>query len=135
MGTAWGRGQIERAQTLGHLPDTVVVALGTNDIWWIGVPMHQGVADIMEALGPERDVLWVNFAFGRHGVANIPDTAQANADLVAAATQFPNLRIVDFASAMSAASIDGASWTDGIHLNEAANRARVAAIVAALQQD
>jgi lysophospholipase L1-like esterase len=134
MGTAWGRAQIERAEVLDQLPETVVVALGTNDIWWIGVPIHQGVAELMAALGPDREVLWVNFAFGQNRVASIPDTAKANADLADAASSFPNLRIIDFQSAMADASREGASWTDGVHLNEAANRARVAAIVAALEQ-
>jgi hypothetical protein len=131
-GTAWGVTQVERARELGQLPDTVVIALGTNDIWWIGVPIDEGVDRMMAALGSDRDVLWVNFSFGVYGVDNIPDADKANTLLAAKAAEYPNLRIVDFDGAMAAAAGQGASWTDGIHLNHIGGAARASAIVAAL---
>ena len=131
-GTAWGIAQVERARDLGQLPDTVVIALGTNDIWWIGAPLDQGVDRMMAALGSDRDVLWVDFSFGARGVDNLPDASKANAVLAAKAAEYPNLRIVEFDAAMAAAAGQGASWTDGVHLNEMGSRARVGAIVAAL---
>lgn len=138
-GTAWGVAQVKQARRAGQLPRTVVVSLGTNDIWWLGVPMDVAVDRMMAALGPKRTVYWVNLWFGQVGYAlynRLPRPKRANEILRAKAKQYPNLRIVNFAGAFRAARSAGqpVGWADGVHLNQAGYRLRNRTIVAALSQ-
>lgn len=136
-GTDWGVTQVKRARQLKQLPDRVVVSLGTNDIWWLGVPMDVAVDQMMRALGPKREVYWVNLWFGEVGFANydrLPRPTKANRVLRAKAKEYPNLRIINFATAFRSAARagKGVGWADGIHLNAAGYRLRTQLIVNAL---
>lgn len=133
-GTDWGVGQVERARELGQLPDTVVVSLGTNDVWWLGIPMDVAVDQMMAALGSDRAVYWVNLWFDPASYDRLPDPVKVNKVLAAKAGEYPNLYVVDFAEAFRVAreSGTGVGWTDGVHLNEAGRALRTELIVAAL---
>ncbi len=136
-GSDWGVQQVKRARQLKQLPDHVVVSLGTNDIWWLGVPMEVAVDRMMAAIGPKRTVYWVNLWFGSVGYANydrLPRPERANRVLRQKAKEYPNLRVVDFARTFKdqAARGKGVGWLDGVHLNQAGNRLRTRLIVSSL---
>ena len=135
-GSVWGVGQVERARELDQLPDTVIVSLGTNDIWWLGVSMEQAVDSMMAALGPDVTVFWVNLLFGPHGYDRLPEPGPANEVLEAKLAEYPNLRVIDFAGAFQEAQARGepVGWLDGVHLNEAARVVRVETIVEELRE-
>jgi len=135
-GTTWGVGQVERARELDQLPETVVVSLGTNDIWWLGVSMDQAVDAMMTALGPDITVYWINLRFGPHGYDRLPEFGSANEVLERKTSEYSNLRIIDFAAAFQDAQARGVpvGWLDGVHMNEAARIVRVEAIVEALEE-
>ena len=133
-GSDWGVEQINRARQLGQLPDTIVVSLGTNDIWWLHIPMDVAIDSMMSAIGSTKTVYWVNLWFGPNGYDDLPKPTAANRILRAKAKEYPNLRIVNFAKAfVDAEKIDpSVGWEDGVHLNEAGNLVRVNAIVGAI---
>ena len=132
-GTVWGKEQIQRARKLDNLPSVVVVALGTNDVWWLGTDLGSGVDSIMKSLGPKRKVYWVNLLFGPNGYGLEPPT-EANRLLVEKAEEYKNLEVIDFATAYKAAMAKDSSvgWADGVHLNSAGYRVRNSLIVKAL---
>jgi len=133
-GTDWGVGQVERARELEQLPSTVVLSFGTNDIWWLGIPMEDAVDQMMASLGTERDVYWVNLWYNQSAYDALPDPGPANDILEAKAAEYPNLHVIDFSSAfqgLASAGVD-VGWTDGVHLNDTANALRTEIIVAAL---
>ena len=134
MGGSWGVEQIHRARDLGQLPDSIVVSLGTNDIWWLHVPLESTIDSMMAAIGPKRSVYWVNLWFGPSGYDDLPKPFAANRLLHDKVKEYPNLRIINFAEAFKAAEASGkpVGWEDGVHLNAAGNRLRVKAIVDAL---
>ncbi len=133
-GTDWGRAQVIRARQLRQLPRTVVISLGTNDIWWLGLDLASGIDSMMGELGPNKSVYWVNLWFGPHGYDRLPPPTAANRILRAKAKQYPNLTIVNFAKAFrqAKASEVPVGWLDGVHLNAAGNQVRVDAIMEAL---
>lgn len=133
-GSDWGVQQINRARELGQLPDTIVVSLGTNDIWWLHIPMDVAIDSMMAAIGTSKTVYWINLWFGPNGYDDLPRPMAANRILRAKAKEYPNLRIINFAKAFQDAErVDpSVGWEDGVHLNEAGNLVRVKAIVGAL---
>lgn len=57
----WAIAQAKRAKQLGQLPDTVVIAIGTNDMRWIDRRTTQArMKELMRVLGKKRTVLWVD---------------------------------------------------------------------------
>ncbi len=136
-GTDWGAAQVERARELGQLPSTVVVSLGTNDVWWLHIPMEDAVDQMMASLGTERDVYWINLWFNQSAYDDLPDPVIANEILDRKAEEYPNLHVIDFAQAfdgLASAGLD-VGWTDGVHLNDTANQLRVDLIIAALSRE
>jgi hypothetical protein len=133
-GTDWGLQQVIRARQRKELPQTVVVSLGTNDIWWLGLDLGRGVDALMAEIGPKREVYWVNLWFGPHSYDRLPTPHAANRLLRAKAKQYDNLNIVNFAKAFRKADArdPAVGWEDGVHLNAAGNRVRVNAIMKAL---
>lgn len=57
----WAIAQAKRAKQLDQLPDTVVIAIGTNDMRWIdrGTTASR-MKELMKVLGKKRTVLWVD---------------------------------------------------------------------------
>jgi hypothetical protein len=133
-GTDWGLEQIERARALKQLPSTIVVSLGTNDIWWLHLDLAQGIDDMMAAIGPKREVYWVDLWFGANSYDDLPSPTKANRILRDKAKQYPNLTIVNFAKEFrrAQAADPTVGWDDGVHLNTAGNKVRVRAIARAL---
>lgn len=133
-GTDWGVQQVKRARQLKQLPRTVVISLGTNDIWWLGLDLGRGVDSMMAALGPKVQVYWVNLHFGPHGYDRLPAPTAANRLLRTKAKQYSNLKLVNFAKAFRQAQARGepVGWEDGVHLNATGNLVRSRAIVEAL---
>jgi len=132
-GSAWGVEQVKRARALKNLPRTVVVALGTNDIWWLGVSMETAVDNIMSALGPKRKVYWVNLWFGPNGYGLSAPTS-ANLVLKNKEKQYSNLVVIDFATKYARAIKNNPKngWADGVHLNSTGYRTRTKIIVRSL---
>lgn len=57
----WAIDQAKRAKALNQLPETVVVAIGTNDMRWIDRRTTRARMDrLIEVLGPKRTVFWVD---------------------------------------------------------------------------
>jgi len=57
----WAIAQAKRAKQLGQLPDTVVIAIGANDMRWIDRRTTQArMKELMRVLGKKRTVLWVD---------------------------------------------------------------------------
>lgn len=133
-GSDWGAEQVRMARAEGQLPDTVVVSLGTNDVWWLHIPMEIAVDQMMAALGKRRTVYWVNLYFGPNGYDDLPKSYHANRILHAKAEQYPNLRIIEFAREYKAAIASDArvGWVDGVHLNEYGYAVRSRIIAGAL---
>jgi hypothetical protein len=133
-GSTWGVGQVQRARQLRQLPKTVIVSLGTNDIWWLGVSMETAVDRMMRELGSSRTVYWVNLWFGPHGYSRLPQPHAANRVLNAKARQYPNLKVINFARGFREARSSNPSigWTDGVHLNTAGYQMRTRLIVSSL---
>jgi lysophospholipase L1-like esterase len=62
----WGLDQVARARELKQLPEFVVMALGTNDISWeTPQTTERRVRQLLERLGPDRQVLWVDLHLTR----------------------------------------------------------------------
>lgn len=133
-GTDWGLAQILRARSLNQLPETIVVSLGTNDVWWLHLDFAAGIDNMMDAIGSHRRVYWVNLWFGPNGYDDLPKPTAANRILREKAAQYPNLTIINFAQAFKDADAKdpAVGWEDGVHLNDAGNRVRVHAIVDAI---
>lgn len=133
MGTDWGVQQVERARELDQLPDTVVVSLGTNDVWWLHVPMETAIDQMMAALGPNRTVYWVNVWWDPAAYDDLPEPEPVNDILMAKAQEYPNLIVVDIASPLAAALASGeAGWVDGVHVDDGGSWVRTETIIAAL---
>ena len=57
----WAIAQAKRAKELGQLPDTVVIAIGTNDMRWIDRGTTSArMKELMRVLGKKRTVFWVD---------------------------------------------------------------------------
>ncbi|HFI0463860.1 TPA: acyltransferase family protein [Streptococcus suis] len=87
----------------GNLADVVVIALGTN-----GYFSHDSAEEIMNILGPDRTVFWVNV----YGVFLEWETA-TNEEINYMASLYPNLHVIDWQSQVS----QNPDWLieDGIH--------------------
>ena len=118
-GTVWGVEQLKRARQLGQLPPTVVVALGTNDVWWLGTSLATGVDEVMKVLGPKRTVYWVNLRFGPNGYSDLPHHGGGNKVLREKDRQYRNMTVINFARQYGDAlkSDPYVGWADGVHLN------------------
>jgi lysophospholipase L1-like esterase len=103
----------------------VVVSLGTNDPVGGADAFRGDVAQVLHIAGPARCVVWV--AISRDGDAYEP----YNAVLRDAASNAPNLRVVDWPALVHAHPAYVAP--DGIHATPDGYRARARAIVAAMR--
>jgi len=57
----WAIDMVKVAKRKGQLPDSVVIALGTNDMRWIDrARTRDRMRALVEAIGPERRILWVD---------------------------------------------------------------------------
>lgn len=64
----WGMAQIKDQRQWKALPDTIVIALGTNDMRWIDKSItQQRIKQMLELIGPQRNVVWIN-TYGLNGI-------------------------------------------------------------------
>lgn len=98
-----GMEEVEALKMAGHLGSTVVIHLGTN-----GAENFQTYQNLVDAVGPEREIYWVN----AKGTAWAGDVITYLIQLCAVN---PNVHYVDW----NAYSLDHPEWfySDGIHLN------------------
>ena len=106
----------------GLLGDTVILHIGNN-----GGFSGQQFDEVMQVLGPERRVLFINLKEDR--AWEEPN----NAVIAAGVARHPNARLADWRSL----SLEHPEffWDDGIHLRPEGARAYVELIVAALVQE
>lgn len=63
----WAIDQIRAQKAWKGVPQTVIISLGTNDMRWIGRGQtSQRMDRLLNRLGPDRDVMWIN-TFGGNG--------------------------------------------------------------------
>jgi len=128
----WGISQVRRARALDQLPETVVLALGTNDMWRVSPSVTRKRMDqILNILGPKRTVLWVNLHFDGGIAPSRAKEAWFNDQLARQAKQRPNLTVIDWAGTARSA---GVRTRDGVHYPVLGSRARAEAIAAALAE-
>lgn len=128
---AWGLSQLRRARQIGQMPDHVVVALGTNDVF-AGRSLLSAARRVQRTVGLSAKVWWVNLHLDS-SVPGVPSSAAANAQLRRARTNWPTLRIVDFNRAMRSRARDPRVYlTDGVHLSKRGYTLRSALIARAL---
>jgi lysophospholipase L1-like esterase len=126
----WGIDQVRRAKALDQLPDTVVLALGTNDMWRVAPRLTRTRIDqMLQALGPKRTVFWVNLHFDGGLAPSRAKETWFNNELVRQTKRRPNLTVIDWAGTARAA---GVRTRDGVHYPVAGSQARAAAIATAL---
>lgn len=122
----WGIAQIQRAKKLGQLPDTVVMALGINDMRLIARSITaQRVRTALDVLGTERTIYWVNMHFAGAGSPGLAKERWFNRLLRAEAAKRPNLRVVDWAQWARDRDI---RTRDGLHYGYAGRVQRAEAI-------
>lgn len=87
----WGVSHVGALRANDRLPALVVVALGTNDIWWAREDVRTGVDAMMRAFGPDTEVVWVGLSFDR--AAGVPSDRHANRVLGRASRVYRNLTV------------------------------------------
>jgi len=126
----WGIAQVRRARALKQLPDTVVIALGTNDMSYIDQnTTRRRVNDILDLLGPERTVVWINTHFAGGLAPSRAREAWFNGLLRDQARQRDNLVVLDWAQYARARGI---RTRDGVHYRADGSKARAEALRAVL---
>lgn len=57
----WAIAQAKRAKQIDQLPQTVIIAIGTNDMRWIDRRTTRArMEELIEVLGPRRTIVWVD---------------------------------------------------------------------------
>lgn len=117
----WGLAQLARAKEVAQLPEFVVMALGTNDISWeTPRTTERRVRQILDLLGRERQILWVDLHLTRS--AWLDARADWFNDLLQRlARDRPNLTVVRWHQVAAAHGIHG---LDGIHYRPEGYRLR-----------
>ena len=102
----WGMSQIRDQRDWKGVPQTVVIALGTNDMRWIDKRTTKARIDkILEQLGPTRNVLWVNLYGGNGDRFSKSKQVWFNKTLKKIASKRPNVLILPWAAHAQAAKI------------------------------
>jgi lysophospholipase L1-like esterase len=125
----WGIDQVVRARGQRQLPRYVIVALGTNDISWeTPTTTERRVRSLLDRLGPDREVIWVDLHLTRSSWLNAR-AAWFNDLLRRIESKRPNLTVVDWHRVARAHGIRG--W-DGIHYGPYGYRLRARTVLASL---
>ena len=125
----WGIDQVVRSRQIGQLPKHVIVALGTNDISWeTPQTTERRVRTLLNRLGPNRTVLWVDLHLTRSAWLDAR-AAWFNDLLRRLARERPNLTVVAWHRVARANGIRG--W-DGIHYGPYGYRLRARTVLEAL---
>lgn len=125
----WGIDQVVRSRQLGQLPKHVIIALGTNDISWeTPQTTERRVRTLLDRLGPNRTVLWVDLHLTRSAWLDAR-AAWFNGLLRRIEKQRPNLTVVAWHTVARANGIRGG---DGIHYGPYGYRLRAQTVLRAL---
>ena len=126
----WGITQAKRAKKLGQLPDTVVIALGTNDMRLISPSVTKDrMTRILDVLGPKRQVLWLTVHFDGGLAPSRQKEQWFNTELRNLANTRENLQVLEWAKHARAANI---RTRDGLHYRWTGHQARAEFIRQAL---
>lgn len=125
----WGLAQVARARELRQLPGFVIVALGTNDVSWESPQVTESrVRTLLDRLGPERQVLWVDLDVD-HSAFSAGRADDFNRTLRRIVSKRPHVRVVPWEQQARRARL----WrSDGIHYGPRGYRMRAEVVVAAL---
>ena len=127
----WGIAQIRRAKELDQLPRFVILALGTNDISWeTPATTEARVRTLLRALGPRRQVLWVDLDVD-HSTFSRSRALWFNDMIRRVAADRPNLTVVPW---RRIARAERADRYDGIHYGSSGYRLRARTVAAALDE-
>jgi lysophospholipase L1-like esterase len=125
----WGIAQVRRAKELGQLPRYVIMALGTNDISWeTPATTEARVRTLLRALGPNRQVLWVDLDVD-HSSFSRSRALWFNDMIRRVAASRDNLTVVPW---RQIARAERAGRYDGIHYGSGGYRLRARTVAAAL---
>lgn len=114
------------------VPDTVVVALGTNGKSCPTSGRKKQLKDVLSALGPDRHVIWINSAWDPSASRVAPSTF--NDLLTEADSRHPQLSVVDWATKAEELNRTRGNiyQSDGLHLQDWVYKKREAMIVDAI---
>jgi hypothetical protein len=102
----WGMAQLRDQRDWNGIPETVVIALGTNDMRWIDRAITQSrITKILDQLGPKRSVLWVNLYGGEGDRFSKSKQAWFNKTLSEIASKRPNVSVLPWARQAKSARI------------------------------
>ncbi len=126
----WAISQVKAQRKWRGLPQTVIVGMGTNDVRWISNRVTKDrINTLLDALGPNRDILWVN-AYGRNGDRFTKDKQNwLNKALDTSAKNRSNVAVMPWDRIARRA---GVGFSSPIHYNRAGFRFRAEQIVADL---
>jgi hypothetical protein len=108
-----GLAALEEIRAKGSNPHTWIIELGTNDVSVAGndaVELRRRIDLMLDAIGPEHQVVWVNV----HNGLDLPASATFNAVLAQVARERGNVVVADWATE---ATKPGNLLPDGIHLS------------------
>jgi hypothetical protein len=102
----WGMSQIRDQRAWEGVPQTVVIALGINDMRWIDRSITRSRIDkILDQLGPKRNVLWVNLYGSKGDRFSKSKQVWFNTTLKKIASNRPNVHVMPWATHAKAAKI------------------------------
>lgn len=94
----WALKQIKDQRKWRGLPDTIVLAVGTNDMRWISRSLtKQRMMEMMEAFGPRHNVIWVNTYGGNGDRFSKEKQAWFNRTLEKVAKRYPHVSVLPWA--------------------------------------
>lgn len=116
----WAIDQVKQAKLRDQLPTYVVVAIGTNDMRWIDRQRTRArMRALVEAIGPKRNILWVDtFASGGDRFTKAKQR-WFNAEVRALASHTPQLRVASWGAF---AQQNNVQFADALHYNERGER-------------
>jgi hypothetical protein len=102
----WGMSQLRDQRDWDGIPQTVVIALGTNDMRWIDRSITKArIIKMLDQLGPARNVLWVNLYGGNGDRFSKSKQVWFNRTIKKIASKRPNVRVLPWATHAQAAKI------------------------------
>ncbi len=102
----WGISQVRDQRDWEGVPQTVVLALGTNDMRWIDRSTTRArIEKILDQLGPTRNVVWVNLYGNKGDRFSKSKQVWFNTTLKKIASKRPNVHVIPWARHAKTAKI------------------------------